>query len=147
MLTRFSAKHSAILKSTISGGMWPEFEATYKRTPTSSEKWPAFEASYGGMNLVALRSPKRNLTCIVLNKEAAERELVLRLNGIGETATLHCYQVTESEITRAAFKLDSGKSFQVSAATPVIKDKLPPASITVYSTYSLKHSDAGVTTD
>ncbi|MCX6873124.1 MAG: sialidase family protein [Verrucomicrobia bacterium] len=147
MLTRFSAKHSAVLKSTVTGGKWPEFEATYKRPPTAAEKWPAFEASYGGLNLVALRSPKGNLTFIVLNKDAAGRELVLRLNGIDKAVTLHCYQVTESEITRAAFKLDARKDFQVSAATPVLKDQLPPSSITVYSTYSLKHSDAGVTTD
>ena len=109
MLTRFSAKHSAVLKSTASGGTWPEFEATYKRPPASGEKWPAFEASYRGVNLVALRSPKGNLTFIVLNKEPAEHELVLRLNGIGKAATLHCYQVTESEITQPAFKLDAKK--------------------------------------
>jgi sialidase-1 len=147
MLTRFSAKHSAILNSTIAGESWPEFEATYKRPPTSGEKWPAFEASYRGVNLVALRSPKGNLTFIVLNKEPVEHELMLRLNGIAQSTTLFCYQVTESEITQAAFKLDARKSLQVSAATPVLKDILPPSSITVYSTFSLKHSDTGVTSD
>ncbi len=88
-----------------------------------------------------------NLTFMVLNKEPVERELVLRLNGIGAAATLHCYQVSEAEITRPAFTLDARRSFQVSAAAPVIKDKLPPSSITVYSTFNLAHSDAGITTD
>ena len=147
MLTRFSAKHSSILKSTISGERWPEFEATYKRPPSSGENWPAFEATYGGVNFVALRSPKGNLTFIVLNKEPVEREIMVRLKGMMEAATLHCYQITESAITRAAFKLDAGKTLEVSAATPGFKDTLPPSSVTVYSTFSLKHADAGVTTD
>ena len=147
MLTRFSAKHSAVLKSTATGGKWPEFEATYKRPPSAGENWPAFEASYRGVNLAALRSPRGNLTFMVLNNEPVERELVVRLNGIRTAATLHCYQVSEAEITRPAFTLDARRSFQVSAAAPVIKDKMPPSSITVDSTFSLAHSDAGITTD
>jgi len=130
MLTRFSAKYSAVLASTVSGDKWPESEATFR-----------------GVNFVALRSPKGNLTFIVLNKDAAGQGLVLRLKGMGEAATLHCYQVTEPEITQPNFKLDAKRSFQVSAATPVLKDNLPPSSVTAYSTYRLKHPDAGITTD
>ncbi len=109
--------------------------------------WPEFEATYRGVNLVAMRSPKGNLTFIVLNKEPVEREIMLRLNGTIDAATLHCYQITESEITQAEFKLEARKTLEVSAATPGFKDTLPPSGITVYSTFRLRHSDAGVTTD
>ena len=126
LISRLTAKHSSVLACETRGG---QVDGTNR----------VFAA--------ALRSPKGNLTFIVLNKEALEHEFRLRLNGIGKAVTLHCYQVTEAEITQPAFKLEAKKNFQVSSTTPDLSDILPPSSITVYSTFSLRHSDAGVTAD
>jgi hypothetical protein len=39
------------------------------------------------------------------------------------------------------------RGFTVPAKAPVLKDNLPPSSITVYTTYRLKPAEAGVTSD
>jgi len=120
IMTRFWAKNSAILKST-----------------TSDSK----------VLFAALRSKKGNLTFIVLNKHEAYQEINLNIKGITALTTLHCYQVTESEILISDFKLDAKKNFHISSTNQTFKDSLPPLSINVYSTYNLKHSDVGIMTD
>ncbi len=120
MLTRFQAKHSAILKTTVTGR---------------------------GVVATALRSPKGHLTFLVLNKDNAEQKLTMRINGIDTAATLHGYQVTEADITQPDFKLEAKRVFKVSAGDPVFTDALSASSITVYSTYCLRPSDAGIVTD
>jgi len=117
MLTRFTAAHSAILSVT-------------------GEKT--------GLLLSALRSPKGNLTVIVLNQNKAGKGIAVQLKGLDKTTTLQRYMVTEAEITIPNFKLDPNRTITLSPAESTLEDSLPPSSITVYTTYNLSHSDPGI---
>ncbi len=121
ILTRFLAKHSAVLQS---------------------------QCDDPDLIVSASRSPRGNLTIFILNKSTAEEPLSLDLANLARALTLYQYQVTESSVENPAFEMNPLETIQVSAAAkPALKDKLPAMSITVYSTYKLMHSDPGITAD
>ncbi|MBI4585059.1 MAG: hypothetical protein HY717_13685 [Planctomycetes bacterium] len=117
ILTRFTAKRSHILE--VQG---------------DSEGLPA----------AALRSPKGNLTIIVLNKAEDERKVSLSLIGMRAGCTLYKYQVTEPAVSRPDYRMEPREALAISLDRMEIGESLPAQSITVYSTYKLAHADAGI---
>jgi hypothetical protein len=120
ILTRFMAKHSAVLQT---------------------------ENSYANLAVAAVQSPKGNLTVYVLNKSGASEGVQLVLANLKTPRTLYKYQVTESAVNDPHFEMNPLGLFEVTAGAPATRDKLPPMSITVYSTYRLMNSDLGITSD
>lgn len=96
--------------------------------------------------VTALRSPNGNLTIYIIN--TAGRIMPVRLNIVGmpEERLLHKYQVQEME-DMAGYRMDPSDTRKVSAAAPAVMDSLPAHSITVYSTYNLRHEDIGIMVD
>jgi hypothetical protein len=120
ILTRFMAKHSDVLKT---------------------------ESNLPELVVSATRSPKGNLTLYVLNKSDSEENVALTVANLKASRTLYKYQVIESSAEKPDFQMNPLEAIEVSDTKPGITDKLPPMSITVYSTYKLMHSDPGITAD
>ncbi|MGA3326076.1 MAG: hypothetical protein ABSF45_16515 [Terriglobia bacterium] len=120
ILTRFMAKHSAVL-----------------RTETGNPDLVA----------AAVLSPKGNLTVFVMNKTQANVDVKLVITNAQPRWTLYRYQLTESAVSDPHFQLNPVGQFTVEAAGEVATDTLPPMSITAYSSYKLMNSDPGITSD
>ncbi len=114
ILTRFLAKHSSVLETTVDSP---------------------------GVSCATLRSPKGNLTMMVLNHTGASREASISLAGVDAGRVLYQYRVVESAISRPGYRMESLRSFPAGR----FSDTLPADSITVYSTYRLAGSDPGIT--
>jgi len=123
LLSRFAAKHSAVLACQVEGG--------------SLQKWQRVFAT-------ALRSPKGNLTLMVINDAPAEFDLALELGGLARAGTFYRYGITAQDRDRDDLKIAPQTEFPLSASKATLRDQLAPGSITIYSTYKLAHSDPGI---
>ena len=124
MLTRFTAKHSRILDLTF----------TVSEGPKSH---PPFEVA-------ALRSPKGQTTCIIVNREPKNRAIDVHWEGLTSAILLHRYQLTEPMLADPAFKLRSDAQTDLSPEQPRLQVTVPGRSITVYTSYDLGPDDPGV---
>jgi hypothetical protein len=120
ILTRFMAKHSAVLQT---------------------------ENNNPDLVVAATQSPKGNLTVYVLNKSEAAGDVQWAFANLNSPRTLYKYQVTEDALNDPHFEMNPVGHFEVTTGGPATKEKLPPMSITVYSTYKLMNSDPGITSD
>jgi hypothetical protein len=126
LLTRFTAKHSAVLSSKIEGG--------------KVDAWQRVFAT-------ALRSPGGNLTLAVVNDAPTEFDLAVDVRGLGTPATLWRYSAGEKERDRTDVKIEPQKEFRIGPNAGTLKDRIGPMSVTVYSTYQLGHGEPGVLAD
>ena len=124
MLTRFTAKHSRVLDLDMT-------------TSEGSGKVPRF-------NVAALRSPKGQTTCIILNREPQDRAIDLGWEGLDRSLHLHRYELTEPMLADPAFKLRSNAQSDLSPEQSHLQMTVPGRSITVYTTYDLGPDDPGV---
>lgn len=122
LLTRFIAKHSGVLASSVEGG-------------SDSHGQQVF--------IAALRSPGGQRTFVVVNDAEAAWEAEVRLEGVTTAMTLHGYRMTPQQQDKAQVVLGPERELQVSPQQPAFKDELPGKSIAVYTTYHLQESDAG----
>lgn len=120
ILSRFTAKHSTVLD--VQGGN-DQIMAT------------------------ALRSPKGNLTVLVVNASEKAERFRLSVAGLRDTCTLSEYRVSENAVSTPDYRMESQKVFELGPAKPVLADELPAKSITAYSTYKLSHAEPGVTAE
>ncbi len=126
LLSRFTAKHSDVLACRVDGGR--------------SGHWQRVFAA-------ALRSPKGNLTLAVVNDAKTEGGLSLKVRGMAQDLTLYRYGIQEAQRDRAEVRIDPQTRHRLSSTAATLKDRLPPMSLTIYSTYRLAHSDDGVTAE
>lgn len=89
----------------------------------------------------ALRTPKGNLTLILVNENHCAAEVNMELNGLSAIVRLHRYAITKDDEDKCDVALSPQSSIDVSA---VLSDRIEPISIVVYSTYSLNSSDSGL---
>ena len=123
LLSRFTAKHSAVLASRVEGGqlgVWPR------------------------VFCAAFRSPHGNLTLAVVNNAPAEFNLQLCLQGLSKSVRLSRYRYGEAERDRADVKVHPQRELTLDPAAAQLSDTLPPNSLTIYSTYQLEHDAPGV---
>ena len=126
LLSRFTAKHSAILGSRVEGGKVADWQRVF---------------------CAALRSPRGNLTLAIVNDAPLEFDLKLAMQGLPQPARFCRYCYSEAERDRADVKVDPQREVSVGLASPTFADKLPPNSLTIYSTYKLRHDEPGVITE
>jgi hypothetical protein len=120
ILTRFLAKHSKVLETTV---------------------------DRPGVSCATVRSPRGDLTILVLNHTGAAKETALTLAGLDGDRVVYKYQVTEGSITSAGYRMEALRSFPLARGAAKFSDTLPAQSITVYSTYRLGAEDAGITAE
>jgi len=123
LLSRFTAKHSAVLAAQVSGGKLEKHQRVFA---------------------AALRSPKGNLTLAVVNDAPAAWDAAYELRGLPGPITLHRYAVSEADRDRADLKIEPAGEFSLSAGAAHFRDRLPASSLTIYSTYRLAHANGGV---
>lgn len=120
ILTRFMAKHSSILETRVEGEH-------------------VFAA--------ALRSPMGSVTIYVLNRSAAPEPIDLTLTGVKGLESFQKYQITAAIIEKDDYQMDPLASYTFAGGGLNIHETAPPQSITIFSSYRLKHADPGVTVD
>jgi hypothetical protein len=120
ILTRFMAKHSSVLKTACDDA---------------------------DVVAAALRSPKGNLTLYVLNRSTDQQPVSLTLSKLSGVKLLHKYQVTDEAIGKDGYQMGPLREFPLAGDDSNLGDVLPAESITVYTTYRLKHDEPGVTTE
>jgi hypothetical protein len=123
LMSRFSAKNSAVLGSRVEGGRLADWQRVF---------------------CAALRSPRGNLTLAIVNDAPAEFNVKLAVQGLPKPTRLCRYRYGESERDQASVKVNPQKEFSLGAATDALRDTLPPNSLTIYSAYKLEHDAPGV---
>ena len=120
MLSRYLPKHSGVLATRVEAPFLPE-----------DRKLVA----------TALRTPKGNLTVLVVNESDFAVDVNIELDGLAVPARLQRYALTKEAEDKCTVELRAERSLEVSKA---LSDGIPPMSIVVYSTYSLNAQDAGL---
>jgi len=123
LLSRFTAKHSAVLDSRVEGGRLADWRRVF---------------------CAALRSPLGNLTLAVVNDAPQEFNFKLAIEGLSRSTRLCRYRYGEAERDRADVIINPQKEFLLGPAMNELGDTLPPNSLTIYSNYKLQHDAAGV---
>jgi len=123
LLSRFTAKNSAALGSRVEGGKLADWQRVF---------------------CTAIRSPQGNLTLAVVNDAPAEFNLRLGVQDLVKPIRLCRYRYGEAERDRADVKVKPQTEFPVGPAANDLRDRLPPNSLTIYSTYKLEHDAPGV---
>jgi len=87
----------------------------------------------------------RNLIVLaVINGASLAAKAAFELKGWTHSRRLHSYRVSEAERDRPDLTIDPQGEFALSPGTARFADTLPPASVTVYTTYRRAHGDPGV---
>jgi hypothetical protein len=123
LLSRFTAKNSAVLATRVAGGKLGEWQRVF---------------------CAAFRSPQGNLTLALLNDGPADFELKLALPGLPKPARFYRYRYGEAEYDRADVRISPQLEFSPGAGAAQWQDTLPRRSLTLYSTYRLEHEMPGV---
>jgi hypothetical protein len=120
MLSRYLPKHSGVL-------------ATRVDTP--------FLPNERKLVAAALRTPKGNLTMIVVNESHRACDAAIAFDGVAKPVRLERYSLTREAEDRADVQLKPAGTLEVSKT---FSDRIPPMSIVVYSTYRLNPEDPGL---
>jgi hypothetical protein len=123
LLSRFTAKNSAVLASRIEGGKLAQWQRVFA---------------------AAFRSPHGNLTLAVVNDAPADFQLKLALGGLPGPARFYRYRYGEAQRDRADVKVNPEAEFPLTPQAGTLEDVLPRNSLTIYSTYKLEHDSPGV---
>jgi hypothetical protein len=123
MLSRFLPKHSGVL-------------ATRVEAP--------FTARDRKLVATALRTPKGNLTVLVVNESHRAADATIELEHLPAPMRLVRYSLTKDAEDKADVKLGPQRTLEVSKD---LSDRIPPLSIVVYSTYHLNPEDPGLITE
>jgi hypothetical protein len=123
LLSRFTAKHSAVLVSRVEGGEHADWQRVF---------------------CAVFRSPRGKLTLALVNDAPAAFDLKLAVDGLSQPIRLYRYRFGEAQRDRADVEVDPQKEFPLRPAANALRDTLPPNSLTIYSSYHLKHDEPGV---
>ena len=123
MLTRYFPKYSGVLATTVDAPFGPK-----------DRKLVA----------TALRSPKGNVTVLVVNESHHTAAVSIGFDGLGKPVRLQRYALGKEAEDKSSVNLDPQRSFDVSST---LNDLVAPMSIVVYSSYSLSGRDPGLTSE
>ena len=91
-----------------------------------------------------LRTPKGNLTVIVVNESHRPADTTMELEGLPAPVRLERYSLTREAEDKSRVDLRPERTLEV---TKTLSDRIPPMSIVVYSTYRLNPEDPGSITE
>jgi hypothetical protein len=122
MLSRFLPKHSGVLATRVE-----------EPFTTRDRKLVA----------TALRTPKGNLTVVVVNESHRAADATIEFEQLPSRMRLVRYSLSKDAEDKADVKLRPERSLEVSKN---LSDRIPPMSIVVYSTFRLNPEDPGLIT-
>jgi len=125
LLSRFTAKHSAVLATNVSDAQVKGWQRIY---------------------CAAFRSPNGNVTLAVVNDAPVEFAMKLSWAGTPPRGRFFRYRYATQQYDRQDVKVDPESGFSTAPASGWT-DSLPPNSLTIYSTYKLTHDDPGILVD
>jgi hypothetical protein len=126
IMTRFLSKYSSRLKDEIDG------EAG---------------SSANDFLTATLRSPGGELTTYLLNLGASPLAVTIQYEGLLTDTKLNTYQLVEEYVSKSGYRMDPIHQLAGKTTKPVLDQSLPPKSVTVVTSYSLKHDDVGILLD
>ena len=126
LLSRFTAKHSTVLATQVSD---------------------IREKGWQRVFCAAFRSPNGHVTLAIVNDSPDEFPLKLTWAGTPPAKKFFRYRYTEAEYNRVDVNMDPQRGFSPAAGSARWQDTLPANSLTIYSTYELKHDDPGIIVD
>jgi hypothetical protein len=126
LLSRFIAKNSAVLATNVNGARLDGWQRVF---------------------CAAFRSPKGNITLAVINDAPVEFPLELTWAGTPASGKFYRYRYDQAEYDRADVQVNPQPDFSPPSGSAAWQDKLTPNSLTIYSTYQLKHEDPGIILD
>lgn len=122
IITRFLSKYSSPLTDEVVGS----------------------SAGAGTFPTVTLQSPAGNLTTYLLNLGNSTTSVDLEFEGMTKGKEFSIYQVTEEAVSKPEYRMDPLRHIRLDLPEPRLQENLPPRSITVVTSYRLKHSDNGI---
>jgi hypothetical protein len=125
LISRLTAKHSSILRCERTGGQLEGANRVFAS---------------------ALKSPTGQLTWIIVNDAPRAWVAEFSLEGCQHSA-LHKYQVTGEQKDRPELKINPLRTATITAGKAAFSDRLPPMSVTLFSTWNLKHTAPGIIAD
>jgi alpha-galactosidase len=125
LLSRFTAKHSAVLATNVSNARVKGWQRVF---------------------CAAFRSPSGNLTLAVVNDAPEDFALKLSWDGVPPPAKFFRYRYAAPQYDRQNVNVDPDPGFSPTPGS-AFTDSLPPNSLTIYSTYELRHDDPGIMVD
>jgi hypothetical protein len=125
LLSRFTAKHTAVLDSRVEGGKLAGWQRVF---------------------CAAFRSPSGNLTLALVNDSPAEFQLKLGIHAMPKATAFCRYRYGEAEREQSGLRIEPQAGPSPIAEPGQWQDALPPNSLTIYSTYKLTHDAPGVIT-
>jgi hypothetical protein len=100
------------------------------------------EGTGEGVEAAALRNRDGNLTILLLNRRKDATHMRFGIAGIGGPVALNLYQVTEPLVTSPEFNLNPAG---ILSGFPGVQEiTVPPESISVLTTYRLRHDEPGI---
>jgi hypothetical protein len=122
LLSRFTAKYSAILASTVGDARMEGWQRVF---------------------CAAFRSPNGHISLFVINDAPVEFPVRLSWTGTPPAGKFFRYRYGKPQYDRVDIQLDPEPGFSPAPGSGWT-DSLPPKSITLYSTYELRHDDPGI---
>lgn len=136
LLAKFSPEPNAYFQFAMLSRFLPKFSA-----PLATHVESPFLEEDRKIVATALRTPKGNLTVILVNENQQPIDLTLELTNLSTTTRMYRYSITKEDEDRGDVDLEAQSSVDISDA---LSARLEPMSIIVYSTYALKAADPGV---
>jgi hypothetical protein len=125
LLSRFTAKHSDVLATNVSDAHLNGWQRVF---------------------CAAFRSPNGNVTLAIVNDAPVDFSLKLSWAGAPPRGKLFRYRYSQQQYDRNDIKVDPQPDFSPALGSPWT-DSLPSNSLTIYTTYKLKHDDPGILVD
>ncbi|MBS0000286.1 MAG: cellulase family glycosylhydrolase [Cyclobacteriaceae bacterium] len=123
LLSRFNAKYSSVLKTSVNGGNPEDMQRIFA---------------------ACLKSPAGEYTLYVINDSPEAIPGNFKLSGM-TADNLHRYRITEeAHEGKKDVVLNPEFTFKISGAGFEFSDLIPARSITAYSSYLLEHEDPGI---
>ena len=71
----------------------------------------------------------------------------MEVRGLKQPVRLDRYGVSQADRDRADLQIESTDGLSLTADATTFTDRIPPSSLTIYTTYKLTHSEPGIIAD
>ncbi len=71
--------------------------------------------------------------------------LSIDLKNLPEATRLYRYAVSSADRNRADLRIESDRNIDLSVGKAIFTDRAAPLSLTIYTTYKLRHAEPGIT--
>jgi hypothetical protein len=92
----------------------------------------------------SLKTPGKNITTYLLNLGNKPVEVAAQYANLEKPLKIQVYQVTKETLSKTDFRMEPAKNILLTGRESGLKEILPPRSLTIFTSYALRHSDDGM---